>query len=159
MLFDASPDVARGTSDRTSVTELSRLLAGAKHITGPHVLATDGVVAHVTSLGGPESGTMAHSDEVGTEFRLDVTPHVVDDTHVRLELDLELSRKNARATLVADDKQTILLGTGVSDGERHVVLAVRPVIIRGDADLQALLEEKRAAAAVEASSSTRSFPH
>ena len=77
-------------------------------------------------------------------YRLDVTPHVVEAGRIRLDVDLELRGKNARTVVVVDDKQLLVLPTEIMLDERRFVLLVRPTIVHGHDDLEAIMASKKA---------------
>jgi hypothetical protein len=145
MLFDAPPHglgsiVAPSgfASSAPGFGDLPRR-AGAHAVVSPHVLVADDESRSVTGFFPPAVPSDAASALL---YRLDLKPHVVEAGRVRLDVGFESADKRARTTVVVDDKQLVILGTGLEVSERRVVLLVRPHIVRSDADLQALMNEK-----------------
>jgi len=139
LLFDAPPSglSSLGVNPATAGFEELVTRAGAHHVCSPTYLATDGVVASMHLPGAAERAASAHDDPLAT-FRLDVKPHVIEGGRVRLEVDLTLGGKDAKATIDVDDAQSIVLGTDVAVDGRPYVLVLRPNIVRSDADLRAV---------------------
>ncbi|MBX3262072.1 MAG: hypothetical protein KF782_20475 [Labilithrix sp.] len=142
LLFDAPPGglAALGTSPaETSFGDLAAR-TGARHVSSFGALTTSDVVARLPPA---DPGGAAPGDPLAG-YRLEITPHVVEDDRVRLKVDLELGGKEATTTVVVPDKELLVLGTEVTIEDRRVTLLVRPHVVRSDADLSALYERKKA---------------
>jgi hypothetical protein len=106
--------------------------AGSRQVVAPNVLLADDAAKRW-------QGAMG---DVAPAYRLDVTPHVIDRDHVRVDVDLELAGKQAKTTVIVADKQAVVLGTEVVIDDRRFVLLLRPTIVRSAADLEGIQKAK-----------------
>jgi len=85
--------------------------------------------------------TATHAEPGGADgIKVDVRPYIVDADHVRVALALAWADEQADTTLVVADRQPVSMATAKG---RQVVITAR--IVRSDADLKAIFEEKMAA--------------
>ncbi len=117
--------------------------AGARRMVSPHAVANNDAVAHLSPLGRkPASSEPVDGIERAlATYRLDVTPHVLDDRSVRLQVDLELANKVGETTVLLHDKEPVVLDNGATVAGRRFVVILRPSVIRTDADFRALRGE------------------
>jgi hypothetical protein len=118
--------------------------AGTRSVVAPQVIADDNALTHLSSIGRepPSLQPVDGVDRALASYRLDVTPHVLGNRGVRLDVYLELAGKAAKTTVVLHDKQPIVLDNGASADGRRLVVVLRPDIIDKDADLRLLLDER-----------------
>jgi len=142
ILFDVASDqnASIGSADPKAALYDLAIESGARHVVSPHVLAADGGVARLPSLASP-SNTQDAVEAALTSYQLELTAHVVESGRVHLDVNLELAGKRARAVVVVDDKQRIVLTPDVMVENRRFVVVVQPNIIRSDADLRAIYDE------------------
>jgi hypothetical protein len=161
LLLDVPSDGLAETGKNLATMSFGALVAqaGAHHVVSSHAIATDDVVARLSDVGSAAAAPAsppAAAPSTLAGYRLDVKPHVVEGGRVRLDVDFELAGKKAKTTVVVDDKQLVVLGTEAMAKDRRFVLLVRPNIVRSDADLTAMLEQKaRAIAAEKAAAATK----
>lgn len=158
LLFDVPSGGLAETGANPATMSFGALAAkaGARHVVSAHALVKDDVVTRLSDIGAdsaaPASRPAAAAstlDAALAGYRLDVKPHVVEGGRVRLDVDLELAGKNAKTTVVVDDKQLVVFGTETVIDDRRFLLIARPNIVRSDADLEALLDEKTRAITAE----------
>ena len=140
VLFDAAPGavLAHGAGDvaSTSFGDIA-VRSGARYVVSPHVLTDAGAVTRMSV-----SSPVPDAELAG--YRLDVTPQLVEAGRIQLDVDLQLRGKSAHAVVVVDDKQLLVLPTEIMLEERRFVLLVRPTIVRGRSDLEAIMSSKTA---------------
>ena len=117
--------------------------SGARYVVSPHFLVANDVV---TRMSRPTSfsTTPTAFDAAFASYRLDIKPHVVEPGRVRLEVDFDLADKQMKTTVEVDDKQLTFFATDVIVDDRRFLLVVRANIVRSDADLKAMLDERTA---------------